>query len=253
MRETWIEGQIERRLLVNYRVDPAVITRILPHPFRPQLVRGAAVAGICLIRLGRLRPQHLPGWIGLSSENAAHRIAVEWDTPAGARAGVYIPRRDSNSWANIILGGRLYPGEHHRARFQVHESSRGVQVGYVSRDGTTRVDVSVRVADGLPDSRLFTDLAEASAFFEAGSTGYSATRNPRRFDGLRLRTSAWRVEATTIDYARSTYFDDRRIFPAGAVALDNALLMRQLPVRWETLAPLEHDHLPTDASISSDR
>jgi len=55
-----IHGQIERRLLVNYRVDPEVIARVLPQPFRPQLVGGAAVAGICLIRLGQMRPRHTP-------------------------------------------------------------------------------------------------------------------------------------------------------------------------------------------------
>jgi hypothetical protein len=51
-------------------------------PFRPQLVHGWAVAGICLIRLGRLRPSRVPSAVGLRSENAAHRIAVEWDIAA---------------------------------------------------------------------------------------------------------------------------------------------------------------------------
>ena len=103
-----IDGEIERRLLVNYRVDPQVIARVLPDPFRPQLVGGAAVAGICLIRLGQMRPRHTPRWVGLRSENAAHRVAVEWDTADGPQAGVYIPRRDSDSWANVLLGGRIF-------------------------------------------------------------------------------------------------------------------------------------------------
>ena len=60
---------VERRLLVNYRVDPDVAARLVPPPFRPQLVRGWAVAGICLIRLGRLRPRGLPSAVGLRSEN----------------------------------------------------------------------------------------------------------------------------------------------------------------------------------------
>ena len=51
MRLPNLEGLVERRLLVNYRVDPEVATRLLPSPFRLQLVNGWAVAGICLIRL----------------------------------------------------------------------------------------------------------------------------------------------------------------------------------------------------------
>ncbi|MEA2492488.1 MAG: hypothetical protein QOJ29_399 [Thermoleophilaceae bacterium] len=38
--------------------------------------------------------------LGLRSENASHRIAVEWDTAVGIRTGVYIPRRDTGSGLN---------------------------------------------------------------------------------------------------------------------------------------------------------
>ena len=55
-----MRGVIERRLLVNYRVDPEVVADQLPAPFEPELVNGYAVAGICLIRLGRLRPRSFP-------------------------------------------------------------------------------------------------------------------------------------------------------------------------------------------------
>ena len=51
MRIPVIRGLIERRILVNYRADPAVVARTLPPPFRPRLVRGSAMVGICLIRL----------------------------------------------------------------------------------------------------------------------------------------------------------------------------------------------------------
>jgi hypothetical protein len=239
MRLPGLRGRIERRLLVNYRVDPDAVTRMLPEPFRPQLVGDAAVAGICLIRLGEMRPRPLPRWMGLQSENAAHRIAVVWDTPTGIESGVYIPRRDSNSRVNIALGGRAYPGEHQRAEFEVHETDQDVRVAFAARDGSVQVDVSVRLADQLTGSHLFTDLDEASAFFEAGSIGYSATRRPNRFDGLGLRTNAWRVEPTIVNYAHSSFFENTAIFPAGTTELDNALIMRHVPVQWEPLADLE--------------
>ena len=46
-----IRGIIDRRILVNFRVGAAVLTRLLPAPFRPKLVNGAGMAGVCLIRL----------------------------------------------------------------------------------------------------------------------------------------------------------------------------------------------------------
>src|SRR5579863_426820 len=78
MRIPRITGLIKRRFLVNYRVEPAVIQTLLPDPLRPKLHEGHAVAGICLIRLEEVRPTGLPAFLGMASENAAHRIAVEW-------------------------------------------------------------------------------------------------------------------------------------------------------------------------------
>ena len=82
-----IDCTIERRLLINYRIDPEVAERHIPAPFRPLVVSGWAVGGVCLIRLGHLRPAHLPGAVGLTTENAAHRFAVEWDDDQGSHAG----------------------------------------------------------------------------------------------------------------------------------------------------------------------
>src|SRR5688500_9794265 len=104
-----IAGVIDRRILANYRVDPAVLARLLPDPFRPQLVNGHGMAGICLIRLKQIRPRGLPGILGVSSENAAHRVAVEWDLPSGVKQGVFIFRRDTSSRVNHLAGGRLFP------------------------------------------------------------------------------------------------------------------------------------------------
>ena len=69
MRIPTIRGLIDRRVLVNFRVEPDVLSAILPTPFRPQIVNGFGIAGICLIRLKHIRPKFLPPIIGISSEN----------------------------------------------------------------------------------------------------------------------------------------------------------------------------------------
>ncbi len=181
--------------------------------------------------------------MGLRSENAAHRVAVEWDTPSGVQTGVFIPRRDSNSLVNVIVGGRLYPGEHHRASFQVAESPSEIRVAFTARDGSAHVDVVVRVEEELRGSAMFADAASASAFFERGSTGFSATRDPNRFDGLALHTTAWRVDPGTVVEAHSSFFSDGAVFPDGSAQLDCALVMRRIPVSWEALESLR---IPTN-------
>lgn len=78
MRIPKIEGTIDRRILINYTVDKDVLTKFLPKQFRPVLIGDKGLAGICLIRLKHIRPLGFPEFMGMSSENAAHRIAVEW-------------------------------------------------------------------------------------------------------------------------------------------------------------------------------
>jgi hypothetical protein len=227
-----IRGVIERRILVNYRVDPAVLAPLLPVPFRPKVIHGVGMAGICLIRLKNVRPPFLPSWLGIASENAAHRTAVEWDGDGNVREGVFVRRRDSDSRLNSLAGGRLFPGIHHHARFTVSEKADHYHVALKSDDGVTTLSVDARRADRLPAASVFRSLDEASAFFQAGSLGYSATEAPSRFQGLELQCLNWRVEPLAVEAVRSSYFDDPSLFPRGSVELDCEMLMRGIEHEW---------------------
>ena len=91
----------------------------------------------------------------------------------GERTGVYIPRRDSGSWANVLGGGRLFPGHHSSATFDVHETTSDLRVSYVSRDGAAHVDAAVAVTDRFVGTELFADLSAASEFFRTSPQGLS--------------------------------------------------------------------------------
>jgi hypothetical protein len=232
MRIPVIRGVIDRRILVNYRVDPKVLARILPAPFRPKLVNGWGMAGVCLIRLKHIRPRFLPSFVGITSENAAHRIAVEWDQQGERREGVFIPRRDTSSRLNALVGGRLFPGVHHHALFQVHEENGHYRIVLDSDDYQTHLLVEGHVSPTLPDHSIFGSLQEASAFFQRGSLGYSLTARADEFDGLELRSFSWQVQPLAIERVNSSFFEDRTVFPPGSVAFDCALLMRGIDHEW---------------------
>jgi hypothetical protein len=239
MRLPTIEGVIRRRILVNFRVDPRVMRNLMPSRFTPKLQAGQAIAGICLIRLEQIRPKLLPQFIGISSENAAHRVAVLWEEEGQPKEGVFIPRRDTNSLVNHFLGGRVFPGEHHQAEFKVEEDDRRIALSMKSEDGEVAVEVSGHMAEDLPQSSVFGSLSEASAFFESGSLGYSVTSDLHRLDGLELHTEAWRVEPLEVEEVYSSYFADEKLFPQGSVAFDHALLMRNIAHEWHSASDLQ--------------
>lgn len=180
-----IEGVIDRRILVNFRIEPDRTQQVLPPRLQPQLVDQHAIGGICLMRLRDIRPRGWPTWVRLGSENAAHRIAVEWTQEGQRRTGVYIPRRDTNSRLNTLIGGRLFPGVHHRADFEHDESPSRVHVAMTSRDGAGSISVDgsgrfirvpIRVSNSGPSFRPVT--RGSSAAMVRGGKGTTSGLSP---------------------------------------------------------------------------
>lgn len=231
-----LECTIERRLLVNYRIDPGFVSSLLPPPFRPQLVSGMAVGGVCFIRLGRFRPGHLPRVPALTTENAAHRFAVEWDDATGTHTGVYVPRRDTNSRITSAAGGKIFPGSYQPARFEVDEPAGQVRIDVASRDGRMQLAVAA-VPAGALRSQLFATLGDAAGFFRRGALGFSPSAHTGGLDGVRLHSASWAAQPMTVSRIRSSLFDDASLFPPGTCSLDSALVMRNLPARWTVGQP----------------
>jgi len=237
MRLPVIQGLIRRRILANYRVDPAVFQRLIPARFTPKLHNGYAVAGICLIRLEEIRPRAVPALMGISSENAAHRFAVQWDEDGNSREGVFISRRDTSSRLNQVLGGRVFPGEHHPASFDVTDDENEIRLSMSSTDNELAFDLEARAAANLPSDSIFKSLEESSRFFEGGSVGFSVTTDNNRLDGLKLETKEWQVEPLEVRRIASSYFDSETNFPKGSIQFDHALIMRNVAHEWKS----EHD------------
>jgi hypothetical protein len=239
-----IHGIIERRVLLNYRINPDILAKVLPAPYRPKTYGGWGIGGICMIRFKSLRPQGMPSWLGFNSENAAHRIAVAWNQNGQEMEGVYIPRRDTNSWFNKTLGGRVFPGIFYRSQFQVEETANSVAVKIVREDGGVEAAFVGGTAENLPATSIFPSLAEATGFFSLGATGYSATHESNHYHGMELRTLDWTIEPLRIHEVVSCFFEDRKQFPEGSVEIDCALLMKNVAHEW---------HSRPDLYLSKDR
>lgn len=147
-----LEGVIARRVLLNFRADPQVVQRLLPRPFEAEQREGSAIVGVCLIRLERLRPKGLPRALGLASENMAHRVAVRYPARQGPQRAVFIWRRETDQRLVEMFGGRIFPGVHDRATFQVSEDDTSLSMNVSSADGRTDVSFSASTGVGSPRS-----------------------------------------------------------------------------------------------------
>ena len=226
-------GLIDRRILINFTANPEDVARILPAPFHPKVYKGKAIVGICLIRLKNIRPKGLPGFVGISSENGAHRIAVEWDENGITKEGVFIPRRDTSLRLNAFVGGKFFPGKHYLAKFNVQETDLDYHIDFTSSDGA-RIAIDAREGENFDPSSLFETLENVSGFFERGAIGYSP--NSTSFDGMRLDINNWKVKPLDVTAVKSSFFENETIFPKGSVTFDNALLMTKVTSEWRSIA-----------------
>ncbi|WP_312356799.1 DUF2071 domain-containing protein [Empedobacter sp.] len=236
MKIPTIHGIIERRMLINFCIEPHYIEKILPQPFHPKLYKGKAIAGICLIRLKDIKPKGLPDFVGVNSENAAHRIAVEWEENGVTKEGVYIPMRDTSLKLNTLVGGRVFPGKHYFAKFNVIEENDNYHLDFTSSDDT-RIEIDAKKSVEFNSNSIFETLNEVSKFFENGSVGYSPNGN--NFEGLKLETYNWGVEPLEVLHVKSSFFENETIFLKGSVQFDNAILMTNIEHEWKSLEKIK--------------
>lgn len=191
-----LTGVIRRRVLVNFRVDPRYVEPLLPPWMRPQLV-------------GARHRRHLPDQAGgppPPAESSHHRHALrERRAPHRGRMGLQcwpphwrVPRRDSDSRFNTLVGGRPFPGVHHHAEFVVTEDGDRVAVAMRSRDGRACVSVRGCLCADFPADSAFPDLEHASAFFRCGALGLTP-KPSGRLDALELDLAHWSVIPVRVD------------------------------------------------------
>jgi len=227
-----IHGYIDRRILVNFTANPEDVRKIIPPPFRPKVYKDKAIVGICLIRLKHVKPKGFPDFMGIASENGAHRIAVEWDECGETKEGVYIPRRDTSLRLNALAGGRIFPGKHYKAKFNVREDEGKYHIDFTSSDNTS-ISIDAKESNTFKPDSIFNTLENASSFFEKGEMGYSP--NGDKYEGLKLRTYTWKVTPLKVSAVQSSFFEDETIFPKGSVHFDNALLMKKIEHEWHSM------------------
>jgi Uncharacterized conserved protein (COG2071) len=219
---------IDRRLLLTVRMDPSAVQRLLPGGLRPRLVDGAAVGGICFLRLRDLRLAGLavPSVI---TENAAHRFAIIRDHAEGSEPSVYVPRRDTSSRVAALLGGRLIEGELSRAKFEVNDTGSGLCISVAGRGGL-EIQVSAHAADST--SSLFRTVEEESQFYQDASLAYSPNRRRRVIEAVGLESERWIGTPMRVEHFYSSWFEDAAIFPRGSWTLDSAMLVRNVRAVW---------------------
>jgi uncharacterized protein YqjF (DUF2071 family) len=222
-----VTGIISHRILLNFKVDPEIMRKILPVEFKPKVINGYCIAGICQVSLINMRVKGAPALLGTSSNNAAHRIAV--DTIKGE--GVYVTRRDTDSWINSLSGGRIFPGVYNKTKFDLNVSGDNYKVT-VHEQKNTLMSIDASVVKELPIGSVFETINDVSEFFKTGNIAWSPSDKKSKYDAIELATTHWQMEPLKVRNCYSSYFSDTSKFPEGSVTFDSAIIMRNINHSW---------------------
>lgn len=227
-----LNGIIDRRILINYRVKPDVVKALLPPHLEPLIINGYASAGICLLRLKNIGMKYSPSFLRITSENAAHRFLIKYKDGDSDIQGVYIPRRDTDSMLNVLLAGKIFSWPHYSAHFQVDEANGNYALQMQSKDSYSSLSVEAQLTNTFPADSMFDSIDHASNCFHSCPIGISPSSIPNRFKTICLKTKTWKVKPLQVHKLGSGFFENRSLFPEGSLQFDNALLMEGIEHEW---------------------
>jgi len=228
-----VSGLCERRLILNWRVDPELVVKHLPRPFRPRLVNGKAIVGVDILKLANMRLTGLPGFTGFSTENAVDRVSVEWDEGGAVVKGLYVPYRYSPSAVNTIVSmTRLFPTVFTFANFAFSE--RGGIYRVTVRGEQNQFELEARQSKEFSDKSVFKSAKEASDFHRDSRISYSPSADENVLDAVYLKSLDWQAKPLEVKRISCSYVE--RLYPKAA--FDSALIMFDTKHEWHGLGAI---------------
>lgn len=213
---------IRSRVLVFYRVEPAVLAALLPAGVRPRVLAGCGVASLCYTRLGPVQSRWLPRGFGSVTDHLAYRVCAWFDDEPGA----FVVRRETSSWLGARCGEKLLRNDHRRAHFAVDESAFGFSLQVVHEQ---RAELTLRAElAGTSSSALFGTVHDLERWLADESVVRPHDVIMPEADAVLSDGSSFAPEPLSVFELRSSFFDDPRIFPRGAAVRDGAYRLSPL-------------------------
>jgi hypothetical protein len=228
-----IRGVIERRILVNYRVDVGTLDAVLPDTFEGREVgeSGKGIGSICLMRVGDARMRFAPEAFGVSVEAATHRISAVREKNGGTENCVYVPQRVVSSRLSASLGEVFLPAELGCGDFRVEERNGVCRIRVDCGDEFAGVEVEEKDGGGIEEGSVFGSIGSAAGFFCEAGMRYSPSGD--RYEGVELCPREWGMEPVEVNGSRSSFFER-----LDGAELDSAFRMEGIEHEWRPRRPI---------------
>lgn len=242
-------GRIDRCLLLSYRVPAASAAGMVPSGLELETydARGERWAfwNVVVCHIEAMRPEFLPGVLGISYNHVAYRLRVRANTAQGPMSGLYFLRSDVDDGMLALGGGMVSDFKLRRSLILAREEPGRF---------FARVDGRVDGRDELAAARVEVDFgdppaapADASAAAPAADSIFQTREEARTFlkyqamgmapsrDGGKLRLAEvfreerdWREREVRVVTGEFAFLKDR----APGAVLELATWVSPIDYRW---------------------
>ena len=218
-------GVVERRLLVNYRVELDVLDTVLTDPLRGREVgdTGKGVGSVCITRVEDTRPGFLPESLGVTVEMATHRVYARVED--GGDHCVYVPWRGVSSRFHALVLSSLLPTDFDSADFLTEDRDGARQVRVDWDSDVAGVVFRDTDRDTVDDDSVFYSVESASTFLCEAGVEYAMTGDV--YTGVETCPDRTDLKPVEISDERSSYFGKL------GGEFDSAFGMTDVELAWE--------------------
>jgi uncharacterized protein YqjF (DUF2071 family) len=217
--------------LVNFAVDPQVMSRLLPPRISPDLYRDAAFLSVVIADMEKMRPAFVPRAFGITYNQVVYRAVVR----CNGERGVHFLRSDADNRL-MCLAGNLLTFFH----FNYSRVSQKLENGkfYFDLESRDHADIhSIFDLSGqsqiMPPMSRFRSVVEAQEFLVELYAAFAS--DFRYIRTVRIKRGQWSV-ATVEDLCGVYEFvNSSALFPEGSATIDSVFYASRIPYYWSRL------------------
>jgi uncharacterized protein YqjF (DUF2071 family) len=217
--------------LVNFAVDPQVMSRLLPPGISPDLYRDTAFLSVVIADMEKMRPAVLPRAFGITYNQVVYRAVVR----CNGERGVYFLRSDADNRLMCLVGNLLTFFHFNYSRVRQKLENGKFYFDLESRDHAdihSTFDLSSR-SQIMPPMSRFRSLVEAQDFLVELYAAFAS--DSRYVSTVRIERGEWSV--TIVEDLRGVYdfMNSSALFPAGSATIDSVFYVSRIPYYWSRL------------------
>ncbi len=224
-----------RCFLVNFAVEPAAMSSLLPSGIEPDIYEGKAWLSIVVAEMDKMRPAFLPRMFGTTYNQIVYRAVVRCE---GER-GVYFLRSDADNLLMSLAGDWLTIFRFHYSPMAFRCSRQQMRLD-LSTSPEQQADIHARydmsqATRSLPPSSPFPTIGEAQKFLVELFVAFGYDPVAQKLLKVRIKRGEWDVRVVLDVQAEYTFMQNSAAFPPGVARLDSVFYVQELPYYWHTL------------------